>query len=57
MRKASSTLIDQRVKSAANILGLADILYRKPKTLTGAQRQRVAIGRAMVREPKLYLLD
>lgn len=57
MRKASATLIDQRVKSAANILGLADILYRKPKTLTGAQRQRVAIGRAMVREPKLYLLD
>ena len=36
MRKASATLIDQRVKSAANILGLADILYRKPKTLTGA---------------------
>lgn len=57
MRKASPTLIEQRVKAAANILGLTDILYRKPKTLTGAQRQKVAIGRAMVREPKLYLLD
>ena len=57
IRKASSTLIEQRVKAAAKILGLEDILYRKPKTLTAAQRQRVAIGRAIVREPKLYLLD
>ena len=57
LRKASPALIEQRVKSAAKILGLEDILYRKPKTLTSAQRQRVAIGRAIVREPKLYLLD
>lgn len=57
IRKASPTLIEQRVKAAANILGLTDILYRKPKTLTSAQRQRVALGRAVVREPKLYLLD
>ncbi len=57
MRKASPVIIEQRVKAAANILGLSDILYRKPKTLTSAQRQRVAIGRALVREPKLYLLD
>ena len=57
IRKASQALIEQRVKSAAKILGLEDILYRKPKTLTAAQRQRVAIGRAIVREPKLYLLD
>lgn len=57
IRKASTALIEQRVKSAAKILGLEDILYRKPKTLTAAQRQRVAIGRAVVREPKLYLLD
>lgn len=57
MRKASPTIIEQRVKAAANILGLTEILYRKPKTLTAAQRQRVAIGRAIVREPKLYLLD
>ena len=57
IRKAPSALIEQRVKSAAKILGLEDILFRKPKTLTSAQRQRVAIGRAIVREPKLYLLD
>lgn len=57
LRKAPQALIDQRVKSAANILGLNDVLYRKPKTLTAAARQRVAIGRAIVREPKLYLFD
>ncbi len=57
IRKAPQTLIEQRVKSAANILGLNDVLYRKPKALTAAQKQRVAIGRAIVREPKLYLFD
>lgn len=57
MRKASQTLVDQRVKSAAEILGLSDLLSRKPKTLTGAQKQKVALARAIVREPKLYLLD
>ncbi|MDE7181762.1 MAG: ABC transporter ATP-binding protein, partial [Clostridia bacterium] len=57
LRKAPRTLIEQRVKAAANILGLTDVLYRKPKVLTAAQKQRTAIGRAIVREPKLYLLD
>lgn len=57
VRKAPAALIEQRVKSAANILGLTEVLFRKPKTLTAAQKQRVAIGRAIVREPKLYLLD
>ena len=57
MRKAPQALIDQRVKAAANILGLTDILYRKPKVLTSAARQRVAIARAIVREPRLYLFD
>lgn len=57
LRKAPQALIDQRVKSAAAILGLTDLLYRKPKVLNSAARQRVAVGRAMVREPKLYLLD
>lgn len=56
-RRAPQALVEQRVKSAANILGLNEVLYRKPKTLTAAQRQRVAIGRAIAREPKLYLLD
>lgn len=57
IRKASQTVIDQRVKSVAEILGLTDVLYRKPKVLTAAQRLRVAVGRAVVREPDLYLFD
>ncbi len=57
LRKAPQALIEQRVKAAAAILGLNDVLYRKPKALTAAAKQRVAIGRAIVREPKLYLFD
>lgn len=57
LRKAPQALIEQRVKSVANILGLNDVLYRKPKVLSSAVRQRIALGRAMVREPKLYLFD
>ncbi len=57
LRKAPQALIDQRVKAASNILGLNEVLYRKPKALTAAAKQRVAIGRAIVREPRLYLFD
>ncbi len=57
IRKASEVLIDGRVKAIAEILGLSDILNRKPKTVTSAQRQKIALARAIVREPKLYLLD
>lgn len=57
MRRTPQAAIDARVKVAAEILGLSDLLARKPKTLTAAQRQRVALGRAIAREPKLYLLD
>lgn len=57
IRKTSQIVIEQRVKSAAEILGLTDLLFRKPKMLTAAQKQLVAFGRAIVREPKLYLLD
>lgn len=57
LRKAPQAVIEQRVKAAAAILGLEDVLYRKPKTLSAAVRQRVAIGRAIVREPRLYLFD
>src|SRR5579871_674420 len=49
--------IDQRVKQAANLLGLENLLQRKPKQLSGGQRQRVALGRAIVREPKVFLMD
>lgn len=57
VRKAPQTLVGQRVKAAAAILGLESLLYRKPKMLTAAQKQRVAIARSIVREPKLYLFD
>ncbi len=57
IRKAPQALIDQRVKSAAAILGLTDSLYRKPKVLSAAVKQRVAIARAMVREPRVFLFD
>ncbi len=57
LRKASQAVIEQRVNAAAEVLGLTDILYRKPKTLTAEQKQTVAFGRAIVREPALYLLD
>ena len=57
MRHFPQAAVDARVKAAAEILGLTEVLNRKPKTLTAAQRQRVALGRAIAREPKLYLLD
>jgi len=57
LRKLSKTEIDQRVRRAADILGLEEYLSRKPKALSGGQRQRVAMGRAIVREPKAFLMD
>ncbi|MEA1968741.1 MAG: sn-glycerol-3-phosphate ABC transporter ATP-binding protein UgpC [Thermodesulfobacteriota bacterium] len=49
--------IQQRVQEVANILGLEDLLVRKPHELSGGQRQRVAMGRAMVRKPSVFLFD
>lgn len=49
--------IDQKVKKAAEILGIEKLLSRKPKALSGGQRQRVALGRAIVREPSVFLFD
>ena len=49
--------IAQRVKNAAEMLGLGDCLARLPMALSGGQRQRVAIGRALVRRPGLFLFD
>lgn len=57
LRKTPKAEIDQRVKEAAEILGLAHLLDRKPKALSGGQRQRVAVGRAIVREPAVFLMD
>ncbi len=49
--------IQQRVEEVAGILGLEELLYRKPHELSGGQRQRVAMGRAMVRKPSMFLFD
>ncbi len=57
IRKFSDAEIDARVQEAADILGLGELLDRKPKELSGGQRQRVAVGRAIVRKPKVFLFD
>jgi multiple sugar transport system ATP-binding protein len=57
LAKADKAEIDQRVKAAAEVLGLTEVLGRKPKALSGGQRQRVAIGRAIVRQPEVFLFD
>ncbi|MBT7760005.1 MAG: ATP-binding cassette domain-containing protein, partial [Rhodospirillaceae bacterium] len=49
--------IDRRVRQAAEILQLQDLLHRRPAQLSGGQRQRVAIGRAIVRDPRVFLFD
>jgi multiple sugar transport system ATP-binding protein len=49
--------IDQRVRMAADILGIKELLARRPRALSGGQRQRVAVGRAIVRNPKAFLFD
>jgi multiple sugar transport system ATP-binding protein len=48
---------DRRVREAAELLGLTEYLERKPAQLSGGQRQRVAMGRAIVRKPKVFLMD
>ena len=57
LRKTPKDEIDQKVRNAARILDLEHLLDRKPKALSGGQRQRVAMGRAIVRSPKVFLMD
>ena len=57
IRKFPKAEIEARVQEAADILGIEDMLGRKPKELSGGQRQRVALGRAIVRKPKVFLFD
>ena len=57
IQKMAEDEIYERVTHAAEILGITDYLLRKPRALSGGQRQRVAIGRAMVRDSKVFLMD
>jgi multiple sugar transport system ATP-binding protein len=57
LQKLPRAEIAQRVHEAARILGLDELLQRKPKALSGGQRQRVAMGRAIVRHPHAFLMD
>ncbi len=57
MKRLKKEDVRLKVEEAADLLGLTDMLSRKPKTLSGGQRQRVALGRALVRKPKLFLFD
>ena len=57
LRKVPKHIIDEKVKDAAEKLGLTPYLNRKPKALSGGQRQRVALGRAIVRDAKVFLMD
>ncbi|NTV42049.1 MAG: ATP-binding cassette domain-containing protein, partial [Syntrophobacteraceae bacterium] len=49
--------VDQKVRSSAKLLGINELLERKPRQLSGGQRQRVALGRAIVRSPQVFLFD
>ncbi|MCT1227173.1 sn-glycerol-3-phosphate ABC transporter ATP-binding protein UgpC [Lactococcus lactis] len=57
LRKFKKDEIKRRVEEAGKILGLSDLLDRKPADLSGGQRQRVAMGRAIVRDAKVFLMD
>ncbi|MEF2802568.1 MAG: ATP-binding cassette domain-containing protein, partial [Acutalibacter sp.] len=57
LRKTPKDEIKRRVEEAARILDISHLLDRKPKALSGGQRQRVALGRAIVRESKVFLFD
>ena len=57
LQKMPEDVIYAKVTNAAEILGITEYLMRKPRALSGGQRQRVAIGRAMVRDSKVFLMD
>jgi multiple sugar transport system ATP-binding protein len=57
LRKEGAESIAHRVREVAGMLGLLDLLERRPRQLSGGQRQRVALGRAVAQRPEVYLLD
>jgi len=56
-KKVPRNDIDRKVRSSAKLLGIDELLERKPRQLSGGQRQRVALGRAIVRSPQVFLFD
>ena len=57
LRRTPKDVIDERVQWAAKLLGLTQYLDRRPKELSGGEKQRVAMGRAIVRKPQVFLMD
>ncbi len=57
LSKVPQDVVYEKVTAAAEVLGITEYLTRKPRALSGGQRQRVAIGRAMVRDSKVFLMD
>ncbi len=57
MRHVPKAERERKVREAAELLGLSDLLNAKPRQLSGGQRQRVAMGRALVRDPAVFLMD
>jgi multiple sugar transport system ATP-binding protein len=57
MRKFPKADIEKRVREAAILLGISDLLKRKPRQLSGGQRHRVAVWRAIARHPRVFLFD
>ncbi len=57
LRRLPRADIERRVREAADVLGIGELLRRRPKELSGGQRQRVALGRAIVRSPSVFLMD
>ena len=57
IKKTEQASLTEEVKRVATLLGLETMLHKKPKELSGGQRQRVALGRAIIRKPKVFLMD